>query len=55
MCKVGQAVNKSDFLSNIARSAPGWENMNLLFNCGIVNLLLNTNGGETEGLIFLFL
>ena len=29
--------------------------MYLLFNSDIVNLLLNTNGGKTEGLILLFL
>ena len=29
--------------------------MYLLFNSDIVSLLLNTNGGETVGLILLFL
>ena len=29
--------------------------MNLLFNSDIVNLLLKTEGGETEGLIMLLL
>ena len=30
------------------------ENMDLLFNSDIVNLLLKTSGGETEGLICYF-
>ena len=33
----------------------GEENLNLLFDSDIVNLLLKTNGGETEDLISLFL
>ena len=34
---------------------PVRENMHLLSDSDIVNLLLKTNGGETEGLILLFL
>ena len=46
-------TNQISFLTARDR-LPVRENMNLLFNCDIVNLLLNTNGGETEGLILLF-
>ena len=47
-------TNQISFLTAQDRLPVG-ENINLLFNCDIVNPLLNTNGGETEGLILLFL
>ena len=46
-------TNQITFLTASDRH-PVRENLNLLFICDIVNLLLNTNGGETEGLILLF-
>ena len=46
-------TNQISFLTSRDR-LPVRENMNLLFSCDIVNFLLNTNGGETEGLILLF-
>ena len=46
-------TNQISFLTARDR-LPVRENMNLLFNCDIVNPLLKTNGGETEGLILFF-
>ena len=57
---IGELVNKTEINTICSR----WivqdrflerKYMYLLFNSDIVNLLLNTNGGKTEGLILLFL
>ena len=48
-------VNTPEFQSRGLRSFPGRGEYDLLFDDDIVNLLLKSNGGETEGLILLFL
>ena len=44
-------VSKSVFKCSGPRSFPERDNMNMIFNSDIVNLLLKTSGGETEGLL----
>ena len=49
-------VNTPEFQSRGLRSFPGRGEYDLLFDDDdIVNLLLKSNGGETEGFILLFL
>ena len=50
----GLMVSKSKLQFSDPSSSPGGKKMDLLFNSEKVNLLFKTNGGETEGLIFLF-
>ena len=48
-------VNVSESNSSDPSSSPGRAEFNLLFNVDIVNPLLKTKEGETEGLILLLL
>ena len=48
-------VNPSESQSSDPKSFPGRGDYDFLFNVDIVNLPLKNNGGETAGLILLFL
>ena len=51
----GVVVNTPETQFNGLRLLPGRGEYNFLSDVDIVNLLLKNNGGETEGLILLFL
>ena len=48
-------VHDTEFHCSDSSSFPEWGEFNLLFDVDIVNLPLKNNGGETEGLMILFL